>query len=32
MTTNDTPRLPFYRLAPGVYGPLLALTQDGGAS
>ncbi|WP_327688483.1 carboxymuconolactone decarboxylase family protein [Streptomyces tubercidicus] len=27
MTTNDTPRLPFYRLAPGVYGPLLALTQ-----
>ncbi|MGW8551364.1 carboxymuconolactone decarboxylase family protein [Streptomyces tubercidicus] len=27
MTTNDTPRLPFYRLAPGVYGPLLALTR-----
>lgn len=27
MTTTETPRLPFYRLAPGIHGPLLALTR-----
>jgi AhpD family alkylhydroperoxidase len=27
MTVTETPRLPFYRLAPGIYGPLLALTR-----
>ncbi|MFE6742908.1 carboxymuconolactone decarboxylase family protein [Streptomyces tubercidicus] len=27
MTATETARLPFYRLAPGIHGPLLALTR-----